>query len=472
MSEAGFMLFYAIVIKAEILLSAVCMTVFFCLFLVGRVRMAEAVKTLSMLFLAYTAVYMSNEAGYISVNGWGCMLILFALLMLFSRFWVLDRRETFLLGSLFYGTKYMCVLIAESVRYVIGNRLAEAAKDVESVYRNTAITYSGIMAFQYALLAFLLYMVGRALANRRLDLHIKEMCFLCLIPIVAILFGNIIFRLFIFVKENVYFRLYEQYPVFMVLVPLLAFLFYLGMLLTIKFYQEMMDLQEERKKFFVEEQQLSSIRNRMEEVECFYDGIFRMKHEMRNHLTNIRGLAVKGSYEDMERYLSRMDESMEVFDFTVKTGNAVTDVIVNDKYKAAQKMGIEFRSEFVYPASDKYNAYDLGIIINNLLQNALEACERMTEGSFPERKRYISFSGRQKKKFFLIQVSNSFEGEILFDKNTKLPISAKEEDRFLHGIGLSNVKHEAEKYMGDVDINVKENEFSVTVLLQEKNNCE
>lgn len=472
MSEAGFRLFYDIVIKAEVLLSAACMTAFFGLFMAGKVGRAERRKTLGMLFLAYTAVYLSNAAGYISVNGWACMLILSALLMLLSGFWALGRKETFLLVSLFYGTRYMGVLIAESVRYVIGNRLAEAAKDVESVYRNTAITCFGIMVFQYVLLAFMLYLVRRTMANLRTDLHIKELCFLCLIPVAAILSGSIIFRLFIFVKEDVYFRLYEQYPVFTGLVPLLAFLFYVGMLITIKFYREMMDLQEEKNKFFVEEQQLSSIRERMEEVERFYDGICRMKHEMRNHLTNIRGLAVKGSYEDMERYLSKMDESMEVFEFAIKTGNAVTDVIVNDKYKAAQKMGIEFQSEFAYPASDRYNAYDLGIIINNLLQNALEACGRMTEGSFPERKRYISFSGRQKKKFFLIQVSNSFEGEILFDKITKLPISVKRETSFLHGIGLSNVKHEAEKYMGDVDIAVKGNEFSVTVLLQENGSCE
>ena len=32
----------------------------------------------------------------------------------------------------------------------------------------------------------------------------------------------------------------------------------------------------------------------------------------------------------------------------------------------------------------------------------------------------------------------------------------------------SNVKREVEKYMGDLDIKVKKNEFSVTILLQER----
>lgn len=38
----------------------------------------------------------------------------------------------------------------------------------------------------------------------------------------------------------------------------------------------------------------------------------------------------------------------------------------------------------------------------------------------------------------------------------------------MHGFGLSNVKREAQEYMGDVDIKIKKNEFSVTVMLQER----
>ena len=60
-----------------------------------------------------------------------------------------------------------------------------------------------------------------------------------------------------------------------------------------------------------------------------------------------------GSYEEMEQYIARMDESMYAFEMSVKTGNAVTDVIVNDKQKSAEKIGIWFRSDFVYPASDR-----------------------------------------------------------------------------------------------------------------------
>lgn len=60
-----------------------------------------------------------------------------------------------------------------------------------------------------------------------------------------------------------------------------------------------------KEKHFIEEQQVHSIQERMEEVEQFYNGIRQMKHEMRNHLTNIKGLMESGNYEDMQQYLSK-----------------------------------------------------------------------------------------------------------------------------------------------------------------------
>ena len=333
----------------------------------------------------------------------------------------------------------------------------------KNIFSRAASNYAFVAVLQMLLLSVMLCVMGRLLKKKIRKLHIKELCYMLLTPVTGILFVNIIFHILLIVNENTMIQLYEQFPVFLGIVPVVAALFYAGILITIVSYQKMIRLQEEKEKYFVEQQQVHAIQERMEEVEQFYHGIRQMKHEMKNHMTNIKGLVRNGSYGDIEQYIDHMDESMNVFELTIKTGNTVTDVIVNDKQKAAEKQGIQFQSEFSYPKSDGYNAYDIGVIINNLLQNALEACEKMAEG-----KRYIYLSGRQKKKFYMINVKNSFEGEVTFDTKTNLPLSTKGKDIALHGIGLSNVKREADKYMGDVDIRVKKNEFSVTVLLQER----
>ena len=462
MGEAGFILIVDIAVRIEILLYAVCMAAFFYPFMAGKKEQTKnRLKKVLMAFLIYTVMYFVNMAA--SVYGWLCMIIVLILLVSASKFLDMDRKFTFFLGVIFFCIRNLSVLIMRSISYFLGKYLEQRAVAVENVFCNAALNYILVAILQIILFSVMLYVVLRLLKKKTLNLHIKELCYLLLIPITGILFVNIIFKILIIVNENLVFRLYEQFPVFLGIVPMVAALFYAGILITIVSYQKMIGLQEEKEKYFVEQQQVHAIQERMEELEQFYHGIRQMKHEMKNHLTNIKGLVRSGSYEDIEQYIDQMDESMNVFELTIKTGNTVTDVIVNDKQKAADKQGIQFQSEFSYPKSDGYNAYDIGVIINNLLQNALEACEKMAEG-----KKYIYLSGRQKKKFYLINVKNSFEGEVSFDTKTNLPLSTKEKDISLHGIGLSNVKREVDKYMGDVDIRAKKNEFSVTVLLQER----
>lgn len=462
MSEAGFILVVDIAVRVEILLYAVCMVAFFYPFMAGKKEQRKSrIKKVLMVFLIYTVMYFVNMAA--SVYGWLCMIIVIILLMAASKFLDMNREFTFFLGVIFFCIRNLSALIMRSISYFLDKYLEQKAVSVENVFRNAAWNYVFVAVLQLILFSVMLYAVARLLKKKTLKLHIKELCYLLLIPITGILFVNIIFNILLIVNENLVFQLYEQFPVFLGIVPVVAALFYAGILITIVSYQKMIGLQEEKEKYFVEQQQVHAIQERMEEVEQFYHGIRQMKHEMKNHLTNIKGLVRNGSYGDIEQYIEQMDESMNVFELTIKTGNAVTDVIVNDKQKAAEKQGIQFQSEFSYPKSDGYNAYDIGVIINNLLQNALEACEKMAEG-----KRYIYLSGRQKKKFYVINVKNLFEGEVTFDTKTNLPLSTKEKDISLHGIGLSNVKREADKYMGDVDIRAKKNEFSVTVLLQER----
>lgn len=463
MSEWGFGIFHQAAACVEVLLSAVCMSVFFRTFMPASGRRGLPV------FLIYAGVYFTHFLLPHPVGGWICMPVVAALSQAVPAIAGMGRRKVFLLEAIFFSIRYGCVLIGQSLHYIMDRCVVETAGSPEAVFLGAAAVFSAVMAVRFLLLGLLLYVVARILPVGDADLQGKELCYLCLIPMAGILSGYIVMRLFVVVKDGVFFRMYEQYPIFIGLLPLAVVLSYAGILVTIASYRQVAGLQEEKRKCFVEERQLSALRERMEEVEQFYGGINRMKHEMRNHLTNIRGLAVRGEYREMEEYISRIYESMEAFELSVKTGNAVTDVIVNDKLKAAQKAGIRFRAEFAYPDSEGYDAYDIGIILHNLLQNALEACERMTDGNgkaVPGR--YIALSGRRKRKFFLIEVRNSFRGDVIFDERRHLPVSTKGGEAFLHGIGLSNVRREAAKYMGDVDIRAEGEEFCATVLLHRK----
>ena len=178
-------------------------------------------------------------------------------------------------------------------------------------------------------------------------------------------------------------------------------------------------------------------------------------------MTNIKALTGRGEYVSLEDYIARMDESISDFELTLQTGNPVTDVIVNDIRRQSLDLGIRFQVDFHY-RSPGYDAFDVGIILQNLLQNAIEACEKVSEGE-----RFIVLTGKRKGRFFLIEVKNSFAGEVVFVQDG-LPVTTKKEDVPMHGIGLSNVRREAEKYMGELELKTVQREFSATVLLQER----
>lgn len=466
MSEADFTRFQHTVEGIEIVLYACCLTVFFYPFMAGRKgRHSQKVLKVLIVFLSYAAMYFMNMA--VDLDGWLCMVLVTVLLTAASRHLGMDRKSVILFGVLFFCIRNLSALTVASVNFHTSRYFVQGEEAVERILRNAAWNFCLVELLRFLLFSVLLFIAERQVRKCRMELHTRELCYLLLTPVTGILFVNILFRLLIITTGDMVIQLYEQYPVLAGIVPVAAALFYAGILVTIVSFRNMVGFQEEKKKYFVEQQQIHAIQERMEEVAQFYDGIRRMKHEMKNHLINIKGLFESGNLGEMERYLNRMEEGMDVFELVINTGHPVTDVIVNDKQKTAGKQGIRFQSGFIYPKSERYNAFDIGIIVNNLLQNALEACVRMSAGN-----RYISITGRQKKKFFLIEVRNSYEGEIVMDTDTNLPISTKENGTaaavLLHGIGLSNVKREAEKYRGDLDIKVKKNEFSVTVLLQER----
>ena len=101
------------------------------------------------------------------------------------------------------------------------------------------------------------------------------------------------------------------------------------------------------------------------------------------------------------------------------------------------------------------------MILNNALENALEAASKVEGG-------YIRVSSGWQKRTFLTEVSNSFDGELKWDRESGFPITTKAEGAF-HGMGIQNIQRVAEKYCGAVDIEVQEGEFILTVLMSVRN---
>lgn len=139
-----------------------------------------------------------------------------------------------------------------------------------------------------------------------------------------------------FVKlENEVFDLFRAKEELFWKLPLIAVLLFLGELAAITICQRYRELQREKENYFIEQQQVKAMKCRLEEAENFYGSIRKVRHEMKNHMTNIKGLVAKEQYEEIEHYIEKLDATIGDLDYKYVTGNAVTDVIINDKYKKA-----------------------------------------------------------------------------------------------------------------------------------------
>lgn len=497
MTEAGFHLFNKVFSVVAEGIYAVLLTAFFYPFLINQPETPFTARSSSrfgqrgkllLLFAAYFLFALLCDRAALPQGSFSLMLM--ALLLAISQRIGLSKPLVFLLTLLYCNARISSGLMVESLYFVIERLLSfhmERMEQLEAVFLRAAFLITLFLLSHTVLMTGMLYALQRQMRKQRFPLHQRELCYLSLIPLAGILFGQVISRLLIEVKDGALLQLYERHPAFLAIVPVLALLFYVGTYVTIVFQQGMAALREKQATHYVEYQQTRAIQARIHEVEQSYRRIRQLKHEMRGHLTNIKGLARSGQYASLESYIARMDESLNDFDLTFQTGNPVTDVIVNDKRQQCQEAHIRFEVSFHYPEpsadranganhtnnahdanhiDDAYDAFAIGIILQNLLQNALEACEKIRE-SEQTQERWITLAGRQKGRFFLIEVRNTCAGEVTLGADG-LPVTTKKENLPLHGLGLSNVRREAEKYQGGLEWKASPHEFSATVLLQER----
>ncbi len=203
--------------------------------------------------------------------------------------------------------------------------------------------------------------------------------------------------------------------------------------------------------------QTDNIRDYISGAESLYRDIRAIRHDMRNHLAVLESLHEHGENEAFETYLTEARERIGR-DSGIASGDPVTDVILTEKQSEAAKHGITFDCDFHYPTDFSGAALDMSIILNNALNNAIEAAEKC-----PENERRIAITSLKKKNAFVITVTNTCTGDCTA-ADGELPETTKP-DRSEHGFGLVNIKNTAEKYGGGIDISCKGGEFTLTVML-------
>ena len=144
------------------------------------------------------------------------------------------------------------------------------------------------------------------------------------------------------------------------------------------------------------------------------------------------------------------------------TGNPVIDVIIQRYVQLTKKNHIDFQADFIFPSDMNIDAFDLSIIINNALDNALEACKRQKEGN-----KTIELNAYRRENMFFIVIKNSFDGILARNRIDGRLLTTKPDSQN-HGLGLRNIEVCAEKYYGKAETTIRDKEFELAVMLQKR----
>lgn len=262
----------------------------------------------------------------------------------------------------------------------------------------------------------------------------------------------------------------EDYPAYNFLVyilyPVICYITILAMVYLFRQWKN--ELEEDmRKEIF--SKQLQDLESHITEAERLYQDIRNLRHDMGNHLMTLKQLYEQGEYNAAQQYTDKLGIEMAKTVFDINSGNPVTDVILSGRKKEMDEKDISFICDFHYPMTETVDSFDISIILNNALSNAIEAIEREKDGAEESRNpARIFLSSNRRKNMYLIEVANNYKGELKIDKPNDLPRTSKNDEG--HGFGLAAIRHAAHKYLGDIEIAKEnregENYFVLRVMLQ------
>lgn len=211
------------------------------------------------------------------------------------------------------------------------------------------------------------------------------------------------------------------------------------------------------------EQENMKLKEQMDIYECQISNsiandreVRELRHDMKRHLKEIQILAAQGEYGQLNQYIQDMTDDASVLDNMIGTGNVALDGILNYMCSKALKNNIQVTRKITVPEDAELVAYDMNIILGNLLDNAIENALKTDEPKIDIVIKYRMGMLRINIVNSCIQDQNIIDGRY---------ISTKLDEIKNHGYGMINVRKCVAKYNGTVKFSNDDTRFKAEVLL-------
>ncbi len=192
------------------------------------------------------------------------------------------------------------------------------------------------------------------------------------------------------------------------------------------------------------------------EVENMYRQMRGWRHDYRNHIQVMKAYAATENWEAIREYLDQLDEDLTHVDLAVKTGNPMTDAILNSKISLAKSRKIQVSADAHIPVKLSSPEIDLCCILGNLFDNAIEASMKL-----PEEERMIRVYMDMKNTQLYISFTNFTADK----KRQKVGGRFKSTKGAGHGFGLVRIDEIVKRLDGYISRNSEDGAFTTEILL-------
>ncbi len=182
-------------------------------------------------------------------------------------------------------------------------------------------------------------------------------------------------------------------------------------------------------------------------------------HDYRNNIQLLQGLLQNNKFLNAQEYIDELYNELNSNRLVITyTGVEIVDAVLNVKKNEADKHNIKMDIRASYPAKCNVKKTDICAILGNLIDNAIEACDKIDD----ESKRNITVKISYTNNIIIIKIENSI-ADNPFAKSKKLETTKT--DKKLHGLGLGIVKKALDNYSGDIRQSVDKEIFTSEVIL-------
>jgi two-component system sensor histidine kinase AgrC len=203
--------------------------------------------------------------------------------------------------------------------------------------------------------------------------------------------------------------------------------------------------------------QVAAAQVHLEELKESQEKTMLYRHDMRHHLNLINSYLVDNNKVAAQKYITEVEKGIESVVVEKYCSNYTVNLILYSYITKAKNEQITVETQIHLLEKNTVSDMDLCVIFANAIENAINASKLIKSVNH----RTLQILCNTKSDKLLIQITNSYEGEVIFANDMPVPVSTEEN----HGLGTKSIAAVVQKYNGLYSFTTEDGVFKTRIIL-------